>query len=97
MARDRTDGFLALARRWLKPDGIFALIDSLPDPQSGAADPPSPAADLSVRRLEDGREFTIVKVFRDPAEVEDALRAAGFRSVRVTTTGRFFLLGEARA
>ena len=52
---------------------------------------------MAVRRLADGREFTIVKVFRDPAELEDALREAGFRSVRVTTTGRFFLLGEARA
>jgi pyrroline-5-carboxylate reductase len=36
--RDRTDAFLALARRWLKPDGIVAFIDSLPDPQSGADD-----------------------------------------------------------
>ncbi len=95
--RDRTDSFLALARRWLKPDGILAFIDSLPDPQSGAADHDPPDADLAVRRLEDGREYTIVKVFREPAELEDALQKAGFRDVRVTTTGRFFLLGEARA
>ena len=97
VARDRTDAFLALARRWLKPDGILAFMDSLPDPQSGAADNDPPAADMAIRRLADGRQFTIVKVFRDPAELEDALRAAGFRRVRVTTTGRFFLLGEARA
>jgi ubiquinone/menaquinone biosynthesis C-methylase UbiE len=95
--RARTGDFLALARRWLKADGIFAFIDSLPDPQSGAADNPAPEADLAVRHLDDGREYTIVKVYREPAELEDALRDAGFHDVRVTTTGRFFLLGEARA
>jgi SAM-dependent methyltransferase len=95
--RDRTDAFLALARRWLKPDGIVAFIDSLPDPQSGAADNDPPDGDLAVRRLADGREFTVVKVFREPAELEEALIAAGFRGARVTTTGRFFVLGEARA
>jgi SAM-dependent methyltransferase len=97
VARDRTDAFLALAHRWLKPNGIVAFIDSLPDPQSGAADNDPPDGDLAVRRLADGREFTVVKVFREPAELEDALGAAGFRSARVTTTGRFFVLGEARA
>lgn len=95
--RARTAEFLALARRWLKPGAIFAFIDSLPDPQSGAADNPEPGADLAVRRLDDGREFTIVKVYRDPAALEDALREAGFSGARVTTTGRFFVLGEARA
>ena len=95
--RDRTDAFLALARRWLKPNGIVAFIDSLPDPQSGAADNDPPDGDLAVRRLADGREFTVVKVFREPAELENALGAAGFRGARVTTTGRFFVLGEARA
>jgi ubiquinone/menaquinone biosynthesis C-methylase UbiE len=95
--RDRTDAFLALARRWLKPDGILAFMDSLPDPQSGAVDHDPPDADHAVRRLADGREFTIVKVFREPAELEKALQKAGFRDARVTTTGRFFLLSEARA
>ncbi len=94
--RPRTEDFLALARRWLKPGGILVFIDSLPDPQSGAADNPEPDADLAVRRLDDGREFTIVKVFREPLELEDALRTAGFSDARVSTTGRFFLLGEAR-
>jgi methyltransferase family protein len=95
--RARTSEFLVLARRWLKPEGVFAFIDSLPDPQSGAADNPEPDGDIAVRRLEDGREFTIVKVYREPAELEEALRDAGFRDARVTTTGRFFMLGEARA
>src|SRR5262245_13585536 len=95
--RDRTGEFLALARRWLKPGGTFALIDSLPDPQSSAVDHPAPADDTSIRRLNDGREFTIVKVYREPADLEEAVRAAGFATAEVTTTGRFFVLASATA
>jgi demethylmenaquinone methyltransferase/2-methoxy-6-polyprenyl-1,4-benzoquinol methylase len=94
---DRTVEFLELARRWLKPGGVLAFIDSLADPQSGAADNPPPVGDLAVRRLDDGREFTIVKVHRTPGELESALREAGFDAPHVTTTGRFFVLGDARA
>ena len=95
--RARLDAFLALVRRWLKPGGTFAFIDSLPDPQSSAADHPAPADDASLRRLADGREFTIVKVYYTPDELEGALRAAGFEDATVTTTGRFFLTGVATA
>jgi SAM-dependent methyltransferase len=95
--RERTTEFLELARRWLKPGGVLAFVDSLPDPQSGAADHPAQVGDLAVRRLADGREFTIPKVHRTSVELEAALRAAGFGAVRVATTGRFFVLGDARA
>jgi len=95
--RDRLAAFLELARRWLKPAGSFAFIDSRFDPQLSAADHPTPADDVSVRRLDDGREFTIVKVYHEPAELEAALRIAGFRDATVTTTGRFFLTGHAIA
>jgi demethylmenaquinone methyltransferase/2-methoxy-6-polyprenyl-1,4-benzoquinol methylase len=93
--RDRTAAFLDLARRWLAPGGRVAIIDSLPDPQSGAADHPPVVDDRSVRRLADGREFSIVKVYRTPDEIADALRGAGFAEVQVTTTGRFFVLATA--
>ena len=95
--RDRTAAFLALARRWLKPGGSLAIIDSLPDPQSGAADHDPVVGDRATRRLEDGREFTIVKVQRDAAELEAGLEAAGFGDVRVETTGRFFVLATGTA
>lgn len=95
--RGRLADFLGVARRWLRPGGIFAFIDSLLDPQSSAADHPTPADDRSLRRLDDGREFTIVKVYYEPAELETALADAGFRQARVTTTGRFFLTGSAIA
>ena len=95
--RERLDAFLALARAWLKPGGGFAAIDSLPDTASGAADHPEPADDLAVRRLADGREFTIVKVHYAPGELAAALERAGFADIEVTTTGRFFVTASSRA
>ena len=95
--RARLGEFLDLARRWLRPGGRYAFIDSLPDPASGAADHPVPADDQAIRRLDDGREFTIVKVYYAPDELAAALAAAGFQDVEVTTTGRFFVLGTAVA
>jgi SAM-dependent methyltransferase len=94
--RTRLDEFLALVARWLKPGGAFAFIDSLPDPHSSAVDHPTPVDDRSVRRLADGREFTVVKVYYEPGELESALASAGFVRPAVTTTGRFFLTGWAR-
>ncbi len=93
--RDRTVEFLTLAGRWLAPGGRIALIDSLPDPQSGAADHEPATGDRAVRRLADGREFTIVKTYRTADEVRDALAAAGFTGIDVRSTGRFFLLATA--
>jgi SAM-dependent methyltransferase len=95
--RDRTAAFLALARRWLKPGGTLAIIDSLADPQSGAEDHPPVVGDRAMRRLDDGRQFTIVKVHRDAAEMRAALAAAGFGDVTAESTGRFFVLASATA
>ena len=96
--RPRLGDFFSLARRWLRPGGTFAFIDSRPDPDSGAIDQlVRPGADVSVRRLADGREFVIPKVFYEPADLEAALAAAGFVDAVVTTTARFFLLGRATA
>ena len=95
--RERLAPFLALCRRWLKPSGRLAFIDSLADPASGAADHATPADDRAVRLLDVGREYTIVKVFYQPAELTAALADAGFAAPEVTTTGRFFVLGTATA
>lgn len=97
VSRERIGEFLGIVGRWLKPGGIFAFIDSLPDPASGAADHPPPSGDRSTRRVADGREFTIVKVFYGREELEAALRDAGFAEAEVGQTPRFFLLGRASA
>ena len=94
--RARLGSFLDLVRTWLKPGGTFAFIDSLSDPQSGTADQPLSVDDLAVRRLNDGRQFTVVKVYYQPRELEAALAASGFTAAEATTTGRFFLTGVGR-
>jgi SAM-dependent methyltransferase len=96
--RARSSEFLALARRWLKPGGWFAFIDSRPDRSSGAAGNSwDPVSETATRRLDDGGEFRIPKVYYQPPELEAALLAAGFVRATVTTTTRFFLLGDALA
>ena len=95
--RERLPAFLALVRRWLKPGGAFAFIDSLPDPQSGAADHPAPADDRLVRRLADGREFAIVKVYYAPAELEAALARRGLRGGRRDHDGAVLRARDAAA
>jgi demethylmenaquinone methyltransferase/2-methoxy-6-polyprenyl-1,4-benzoquinol methylase len=93
--RERLGDFLRIARAWLAPGGTFAFIDSRPDPQSGAVDQAPPADDLSLRRLADGREFLIPKVFYTPDELRSALMKAGFHEPSIKETPRFFLLGSA--
>ena len=95
--RERLPAFLALVRRWLKPGGLFAFIDSQPDPESGAKDGVPVVNDVAIRRLADGREFRIPKVFYEPEELAAALRLAGFADADMATTNRFFLLGRATA
>lgn len=96
--RERLPDFLALARRWLRPGGRFAFIDSRRDPESGALDQDPPEADgLATRRLTDGRTFRIPKLFHEPEVLAAALEVAGFGDVEVRTTTRFFILGRAIA
>ncbi len=94
---ERLPAFLALVGRWLKPGGLFALIDSLDDPRSGTVDRVAPVDGVSIRKLADGREFRVVKVYHEPEALTQALGAAGFEAVSVTTTGRFFVCATGRA
>ena len=81
----------------LAPGGIAYVVDSAHDPTSHAVDHPTPDrhAGVATRRLDDGREFRIVKVFWEPATLEARLREAGFAST-MTATHRYFVYGDAR-
>ncbi|MBM4408827.1 MAG: class I SAM-dependent methyltransferase [Chloroflexi bacterium] len=97
--RPRLGEFLALAHAWLAPGGRFAFIDSLEDSHSGAvpAARRNVAPGLQERSLADGRRFRVVKEYYRPDELDAALREAGFGSVDVRGTARFFVLGSAVA
>ena len=94
--RTRLSEFLDICLRWLKPGGTLAVIDSRRDPESGASNHPTPADDMSVRKVGD-REFSIPKIYYESAELERALAGVGFLNTRVKTTPRFFLVGSAIA
>jgi SAM-dependent methyltransferase len=93
---ERLSDFLGLVARWLKPGGQLAFIDSRPDPESGALDHDAVASDgVSLRRLADGREFRVPKIYYAPEQLAAALVGSGFNDVHVATTARFFVLGSA--
>lgn len=93
---DRFDGFWATVRSALAPGGRAFFIDSLYNPESTAADHVlrGPEAETARRRLNDGREFEIVKVFYDPDRLTQRLSRLGWRA-QVRTTGEHFLYGTA--
>ncbi len=78
----------------LRPGGRVLFFDSDRSERSTAADhqPPDAARDTLQRRLDDGREFRIVKRFYDPPRLERRLRELGFQ-IEVRRTGEFFLYG----
>ena len=90
----RFDRFWEFVRTALAPGGVVFFVDSLLEATSTATNHP-PVDDSGVvrRRLNDGREFDIVKVFYQPLQLEARLAALGWRG-HVRTSGRFFLFGS---
>ena len=80
----------------LKPGGRVLFFDSARTERSTAADHRLPASDeqTMTRRLDDGREFQIVKRFYDPARARAAAGELGW-SASVASTGEFFIHGTA--
>jgi demethylmenaquinone methyltransferase/2-methoxy-6-polyprenyl-1,4-benzoquinol methylase len=78
----------------LRPGGRVFFIDSARTDRSTAADHrlPVDGEATMTRRLDDGREFQIVKRFYDPRALESELAAIGF-DVQVASTGEFFIYG----
>ncbi len=93
---DRMVRFLHLVGAWLRPGGLLAFVDRSGDPEGEAVDDP-PVVDGAVRRaLPDGRMVRVPQVARTPDALATALARAGFASVDVRATARFFVLGSAR-
>ncbi|HEU4619243.1 MAG TPA: class I SAM-dependent methyltransferase, partial [Gammaproteobacteria bacterium] len=71
------------------------FVDSAREPTSIAADNALPAADSIVarRRLNDGREFEVYKVFYEPADLAARLADLGWR-FEVRRTRRYFVYGH---
>jgi demethylmenaquinone methyltransferase/2-methoxy-6-polyprenyl-1,4-benzoquinol methylase len=90
--------FWSMVARALAPGGRVFFVDSRNHPASregGYSDwAPRTPPSRSRRRLRDGREFEIVKIFHKPDELEAQLRALGWRVV-VQGTPTFFLHGLA--
>jgi hypothetical protein len=77
----------------LAPDGRVFFVDEIKDAWRNEAslreDFVPGAAPVVRRSLNDGREFLVVKIFWDPAELTDRLRELGW-SIEVHPVGPFF-------
>jgi SAM-dependent methyltransferase len=92
----RFDGFWGMVGRALKPGGRVFFIDSARTERSTAADHVLPGSgdDTMTRRLDDGREFQIVKRFYEPEALERRLGELGWQA-SVGATPEFFIYGTA--
>jgi ubiquinone/menaquinone biosynthesis C-methylase UbiE len=89
------DRFWGLVRSALRPGGRFFCVDSLREPTSTAADHqlPAPVATTMTRRLNDGREFEIYKIFYTPEDLEERLKDLGWK-VAAARTAHYFLYAQ---
>lgn len=93
---ERFDEFWRLVQSALAPNGRVFFVDSLYTQISTAKDQFLREKDDTIvtRRLNDGREFEIVKVFYQPKLLQTQLTELGWRVV-VGQTENFFLYGTA--
>ncbi len=91
---ERLDGFLATVAAALKPGGKVFFLDGRREPSSTAADHTLPVADTQTmtRRLNDGREYQIVKNFFAPDALVGRCARAGL-DVAVHETATYFMYG----
>ncbi len=91
---ERFRPFWHLVRTCLAPGGRVFFVDSAYNEATTAVDHrlEGPDALALTRRLNDGREFRIVKVFYHPADLSRRLAALGW-NVTVKATGSNFIYG----
>jgi SAM-dependent methyltransferase len=89
----RFEAFWTFVHRALRPGGRVFFVDSLAD-QGATARDQAPLDDSGVarRRLNDGREFDIVKVYYEPASLERRLGTLGWAGW-IRASGKHFLYG----
>ena len=91
----RGGGWLSCFVRYRRHAAVKAFfIDSLRNQASTASDHAlsDVGNPITVRKLADGRQFRIFKVFYDPVGLEHRLEAAGW-SGYVRSTGAYFIYG----
>ena len=95
---ERSAQFWARLARWLAPGGrVFFTDDArshVPRPSNPGRQSEDGPAFAHRRRLRDGREFTIVKVFYTPVSIAEQLDELGW-DVQAATTGNEFIYGTA--
>lgn len=92
---ERFEEFWERVRAALRPNGRFFFVDSRYEASSTASDHVLTAQTdtRQTRRLNDGREFEVYKIFYEPDELSQRLSRLGFEN-EVRNTDRFFLRGQ---
>jgi len=93
----RFDAFWTAVAAALDDGGVAYIIDSAHEPTSTARDHAVPSRESGVvqRRLDDGREFQVVKVFWEPDTLAAQLAPLGWQCT-FARTPRYFVHGTAR-
>lgn len=88
---ERLETFWRAVDLALRPGGTVMLVDSAPDPADPGGDQ---MARHERRRLDDGREFGIVKRYWSPQTLTDTLSSLGWQVRARTTTHSMILLAD---
>lgn len=92
--QERLAPFLRGVASALRPGGRVFFVDGLVEPTSTAADHILPGKNdqIMTRKLNDGRNYRIVKKYYASDALESACQAAGL-AVKIHTTGTYFYYG----
>jgi demethylmenaquinone methyltransferase/2-methoxy-6-polyprenyl-1,4-benzoquinol methylase len=95
--RDLFDPFWSIVEQSLAVRGCVFFIDEIEgDGLEGYEQTTGDDRGTTIRHLEDGRQYTMVKVYYQPAEIERRLGALGW-TVRVTPASRIYYAVAARS
>lgn len=91
---ERLDAFLNMVASALRPGGKVFFVDGRREQTSTAVNHilPEQSSQIMTRKLNDGREFQIVKNFYDPASLADRCATASL-TVDVCETSTYFVYG----